>query len=76
MRVSDRAALVLTATLALAACHDRRPAEGPMEYSGRKVDEAGHATKEGAEKAGHDTKCGAKNAKDDAQHQPRQAPCN
>lgn len=70
-----RYAFILLAAGALAACHDRRPAEGPMEYSGRKVDEAGHATKEGAEKAGHDTKCAAKNAKDDSKDKPRDPEC-
>ncbi len=37
--------------LSLLACGDSRPAEGPMEHAGRKVDEAGEATKKGAEKA-------------------------
>lgn len=69
-------ALVVGVTLALAACHDRRPAEGPMEYSGRKVDEGAQQTKEGVKKGAHETKCAAKNAKDDAKQQPRDPYCD
>ena len=47
-----RTLLLLTAALLVGACHDKRPAEGPMEYSGRKVDEGAHKTKDGAKKAG------------------------
>lgn len=75
MRASA-AILVSVFSLGVFACHDKRPAEGPMEYSGRKVDEGAHATKEGVEKAGHETKCAAKNAKDDAKKQYRDPACN
>ena len=74
MRVS--AAILVSFVFLASACHDKRPAEGPMEYSGRKVDEGAHATKNGAEKAGHETKCAAKNAKDDAKNQYRDPACN
>jgi hypothetical protein len=37
--------------LSLLACADKRPAEGPVEHAGRKVDEAAHATGKGVEKA-------------------------
>ena len=69
------ATAICLGTLALAACHDKRPAEGPAQYTGRKVDESAHATKEGAKDVGHDTKCAAKNAKDDAQKKPRDPEC-
>jgi hypothetical protein len=78
--------IIVLAALSVAACHDRRPAEGPMQYTGRKVDQgaedtkegvqkAGHETKEGVQKAGHETKCAAKNAKDGVQKQPRDPNC-
>lgn len=66
----------MMSALALAACHDKRPAEGPMEYSGRKVDDAAHETKEGAKKGAHETKCAAKNAKDDVKDQPKDPSCD
>ena len=71
-----RTLLLLSAALLVGACHDKRPAEGPMEYSGRKVDEGAHKTKDGAKKAGHETKCAAKNAKDDVKDQPRDPACD
>jgi len=71
-----RSIFILAAALCVSACHDKRPAEGPMEYTGRKVDGAAHDTKEGAKKAGHETKCAAKNAKDDTKDQPRDPACN
>ena len=43
--------LSVLAGLSLLACGDTRPAEGPMEHAGRKVDEAGEKTKKGVEKA-------------------------
>jgi hypothetical protein len=73
MRIS--ATIILGAALALCACHDKRPAEGPMEYSGRKVDEGAHKTKEGVKEGAHDTKCAAKNAKDDLKNQRRDPNC-
>ena len=74
MKVS--AIIILGAALALGACHDKRPAEGPAEYSGRKVDEGAHKTKEGVKEGAHDTKCAAKNAKDDMKNQNRDPYCN
>lgn len=74
MRLS---ALIFAGLLALvtSACHDKRPAEGPMEYSGRKVDSAADKTKEGVKEGAHETKCGAKNAKDDLKDQRRDPEC-
>jgi hypothetical protein len=79
-------AALLGAALAI-GCHDKRPAEGPMEYSGRKVDNAAEKTKEGAKtgaektkegvkEAGHETKCAAKNAKDGVKKEPRDPACD
>lgn len=65
----------MAAALLLVACHDKRPAEGPMEYTGRKVDQGAHETKEGVKAGAHETKCAAKNAKDDVKKQPHDPEC-
>ncbi len=70
-----RVALVLTFALSTFACHDKKPAEGPAEYTGRKIDETAHDAVDGTKKAGHEIKCDTKNAKDDLQKQPRQEQC-
>ena len=44
-------------------CHDKRPAEGPMERAGRKVDDAASKTKEKTKEAAEDTKDTAEDAK-------------
>lgn len=46
-----------------AGCHDKRPAEGPAERAGRKVDDAASKTKEKTKEAAEDTKDAAEDAK-------------
>lgn len=65
----------LVASLSMFACHDKKPAEGPAEYTGRKLDETGRDAVDGVKRAGHEVKCDTKNAKDDLQKQPRQEQC-
>jgi hypothetical protein len=48
--------------LALAACGEKKPASGPAENAGQKVDEAAKDTKQATSDAAEDTKDAAKQA--------------
>jgi hypothetical protein len=62
-------ACVVTA-IALAACHHDKPAEGPAERAGEKVDQAGadtkDAAKDAADKTGEKTEEAGEKIKDKA----------
>ncbi len=49
--------------LGLGGCNDR-PAQGPLENAGEKVDEAAEDTKDAVEEAGKDTERAVEDAKD------------
>lgn len=52
------------AMLALVACGEKRPAEGPAERAGKSVDGAASDTKKATKAAAEDTKDAAENAAD------------
>jgi hypothetical protein len=56
---------ILSGSLLAVACHKEKPAEGPAERAGRKVDEAAEKTKEAGQKAADDTKEAAHDTKKD-----------
>jgi hypothetical protein len=68
---------MLTISLVLVAfataCHDKRPAEGPAERAGRKVDEGASKTKEKTKEAAEDTKEAAGDAKDEVKDDAKDA---
>ena len=47
--------LMLLALSSAAACADKKPAEGPMEHAGKKVDQAAADTKDAAKDAADKT---------------------
>jgi uncharacterized protein YjbJ (UPF0337 family) len=56
------------------ACHDdRRPAEGPAERAGRKVDDGASKAKEKTKDAAEDTKDATKEAADDTEDAAKDA---
>lgn len=57
----------LAIALTSAACGSKKPADGPAENAGEKIDDAAKDTKEGAKKAAEETKEGAKKVGDDVE---------
>ncbi len=58
-------AFLLIASLATAACGGKKPADGPAERAGEKVDDAAKDTKDAAKKAGQETEEAADDVKKD-----------
>jgi hypothetical protein len=55
--------LFAVAALGVAACHDNKPAQGPAERAGEKVDDAAEDTKDATKEAADDTKEAAEDTK-------------
>jgi hypothetical protein len=56
---------LLVASFAIAACGGKKPADGPAERAGEKVDNAAEDTKDAAKKAGQETEEAAEETKKD-----------
>lgn len=65
MNTKQLTALGATLLLSLAACHRDKPAEGPAENAGKKVDNAAAETKEEAKEVKKETKEEAKETKEE-----------
>ena len=57
--------LLAAASITIAACGGKKPADGPAERAGEKVDEAAKDTKDATKEAAEDTEEAAEDAKKD-----------
>lgn len=66
-------AMMFALTAGLAACGEKKPADGPGEAAGQKVDEAAKDTKEATQEAAKDTKEATQEAADDTKDAAKKA---